>query len=102
MFSRALTQLSTALKVIISTRDVAEGFPILDFTTMLGVQKAFILCGLPDEELPRFKAQGLTSNAGYIGGSHIGSKKECLDMLKLVADKGVHPWIQVRAPVLDN
>lgn len=81
-------------QVIISTRDVAEGFPILEFTQMLNVQRAFILCGLPDEELPRFKAQGLAGNAGYIGGSHIGSKKEALEMLKLAADKGVHPWIE--------
>jgi len=31
-----------------------------------------------------------------IGGSAIGSTQQIEDMLKLAAEKGVHPWIQQR------
>ena len=31
-------------------------------------------------------------NGCFIGGSHIGSKKEALEMLDLAAKKGIKPW----------
>ncbi|KAJ3010261.1 hypothetical protein NUW54_g2540 [Trametes sanguinea] len=35
-----------------------------------------------------------TSNGCLIGGSHIGSKEDMMEMLQLAADKGIKPWIQ--------
>jgi hypothetical protein len=37
----------------------------------------------------------LSGNGAFIGGSHIGSKVEVLEMLKVAADKGVKSWIEV-------
>jgi alcohol dehydrogenase (NADP+) len=35
----------------------------------------------------------LLGNGSSIGGSHIDSKKECLQTLQLAADKGAKLWI---------
>jgi alcohol dehydrogenase (NADP+) len=39
-------------------------------------------------------AQDFAPNGGKIAGSHIGSKKEALQMLKLAAEKKLHPKIE--------
>jgi alcohol dehydrogenase (NADP+) len=39
-------------------------------------------------------AQDFISNGSKIGGSHIGSKKEALEMLKLASEKNLHPMIE--------
>lgn len=39
-------------------------------------------------------AQDFAPNGAKICGSHIGSKKECLEMLKLAAEKKLHPKIE--------
>lgn len=74
--------------IIISTRDVADGFPVGDFLSLLNVHGSFVLCGLPDKPLPEMMAQGFASNAAGLHGSHIGSKKEVQAMLQMCADKG--------------
>ena len=33
-------------------------------------------------------------NGGHLSGSHIGSKKEALEMLDLVAKHGIKSWIE--------
>jgi alcohol dehydrogenase (NADP+) len=60
---------------------------------MLDIHGRFVIVGLPDEPLPGFNAMSLLGNGAFLGGSHIGSKKECIQMLQLAADKGVKPWI---------
>ena len=37
----------------------------------------------------------LSGNGCFIGGSHIGSKVEVLEMLEVAKAKGVKSWIQV-------
>jgi len=61
---------------------------------MLNVNGTFNQCGLPNEELPPVSAFMFASNGGHLGGSHIGSKKEVLEMLDLVAKNGVKSWIE--------
>lgn len=39
------------------------------------------------------------SNCSAFGGSHIGSKKEILEMLKLAAEKNVRPWVDQVLPM---
>lgn len=75
--------------VIISTRNVAEDFDVPQFCSMLDVNGKFVMVGLPEDKLPAFQAQPLTANGAFLGGSHIGSKKEALAMLKLAADKNI-------------
>jgi hypothetical protein len=39
------------------------------------------------------------SNCSAFGGSHIASKKEILEMLKLAAEKNVRPWVDQVLPM---
>ena len=59
---------------------------------MLDVHGKMISVGLPDSNFPGIKAMIFASNACFFGGSHIGSKKEALEMLDLAAKKGIKPW----------
>ena len=44
---------------------------------------------------PRGDDVGLElGNGCLLGGSHVGSKKECLEMLELARTKNVRPWIE--------
>ncbi|KAF9821676.1 hypothetical protein IEO21_00522 [Rhodonia placenta] len=85
------------LDLIISTIDVFRpDRPLKVYLSMLFVHGKFINVGLPnnDNPLPPMHAFDLQPNGAFIGGSHIGSKTECLEMLELAAEKGVKPWIQ--------
>ena len=59
---------------------------------MLDVHGKFITVGLPDGQFPAFSGSSLTGNGCFFGASHIGSKKEALEMLDLAAKKGIKPW----------
>ena len=59
---------------------------------MLDVHGKFISVGLPDSKFPGVNAFMFARNACFFGGSHIGSKKEALEMLDIAAKKGVKPW----------
>lgn len=39
------------------------------------------------------------SNCSAFGGSHIASKKEIMEMLKLAAEKNVRPWVDQVLPM---
>ncbi|KDQ58536.1 hypothetical protein JAAARDRAFT_34354 [Jaapia argillacea MUCL 33604] len=82
------------LDLIISTADVAEGMPLQAYLSMLWVHGRFITVGLPDKPLPQLRAFDFAPNGCFLGGSHIGNKKEAVAMLKLAAEKGIKPWIE--------
>ncbi|BFZ60222.1 hypothetical protein YB2330_001248 [Saitoella coloradoensis] len=82
------------LDVILSTIDISSHIPLQTLLSLLTVDGFYTNLGLPDQDLPQFNAMDLMSNAAHIGGSHIGSKKECLDMLDLAVRKGVKTWVQ--------
>jgi len=87
--------LAREFDIIINTRDAHEGFPIVGYMQCLGVHGKMIQVGLPDEELPPLAASALLPNGAFLGGSHIGNKKEALAMLKLAAEKNIKSWIEV-------
>lgn len=82
--------------MIVSTMDATTQLPIKEFLSMLYVHGRFINVGIPDadDRLPTLHAFDLVPNGCYIGGSGVGSKKECMEMLHLAAEKGVKPWIE--------
>ncbi|OBZ67244.1 NADP-dependent alcohol dehydrogenase 6 [Grifola frondosa] len=87
--------LARTLDILISTRDVfQEDTPLNDYLSMLFVHGRFITVGLPDSNnsLPTLHAFDFLPC--LMGGSKIGSKKECLEMLELARAKGVKPWIE--------
>jgi len=87
--------LKQTLDLIVSTRDVAEGFDLAQYLGMLWIHGSFITVGLPDNHFPSLSPFTFAPNGSKLGGSHIGSKVEVLQMLQLAADKGIKPWIEV-------
>ncbi|KAI0351035.1 GroES-like protein [Trametes cingulata] len=88
---------SGTLDIIISTLDTyTSNTPLSDFLSMLFVHGKFISVGVPnaDTPLPQIHPFDLMPSGALLGGSHIGSKAECLEMLKLAEEKGVKPWIE--------
>ena len=69
-------------------------FDISENLSLLKVNGTFHQVGLPDQPLPEIKSQMFMSNGSSIGASLIGSRLECLAMLKLAADKQLKPMIE--------
>ncbi|OBZ75067.1 NADP-dependent alcohol dehydrogenase 7 [Grifola frondosa] len=89
--------LAGKLDILISTVDTFQpGRPISNLISMLWIHGKFISVGLPDSDnpLPPIHPFDLMFNGCLIGGSHIGSKVEVMEMLQLAAEKGIKPWIQ--------
>ncbi|OCH88270.1 GroES-like protein [Obba rivulosa] len=89
--------LAGALDLIVSTMDTfEEGMPFSSYLTMLYVHGKFISCGLPDTNNPMPPLHGfdLAGNGCLVGGSHVGSKKEIIEMLELARSKDIRPWIE--------
>ncbi|KAI0930517.1 hypothetical protein AcW1_009184 [Taiwanofungus camphoratus] len=89
--------LAGTLDLIVSTRDqFTPDTPLSGFLSMLFVHGKFITVGMPDADnpLPQMHAQDFAGNGCLIGGSSIGSKKDCMEMLELARSKGVKPWIE--------
>ncbi|TBU30289.1 GroES-like protein [Dichomitus squalens] len=85
------------LDILLSTRDVhGEKMPLGDWLSMLYVHGRFITVGLPDTDdpLPGIHAMKFAANGCMIGGSKIGSKQDCLEMLELARSKKIKPWIE--------
>jgi len=82
------------LDLIISTADDMSGVPLADLLSMLGVHGKYVSVGLPNKNLPSLSPFAFAGNGCFLGGSHIGSKKEALQMLDLAAKKGIKPWIE--------
>ncbi|KAH9851436.1 GroES-like protein [Lenzites betulinus] len=89
--------LARTLDILLSTRDVfGDKTPMSDYLSMLYVHGRFVTVGLPDTDdpLPSIHAFDVVVSGCMLGGSKIGSKKECLEMLELARAKGIRPWIQ--------
>ena len=47
-----------------------------------------------DKPLPAIHAFDFAPTGCFVGGSHVGSKKEIYEMLELAAKHKIKPWIQ--------
>ena len=79
---------------ILNCADMTHTFNLSDYMSTLAVNGEFHNVGLPDEPLPKMMAQDFAPNGSKIGGSHIGSRPEMLQMLKLASEKNIKPIIQ--------
>ncbi|KAI0668393.1 GroES-like protein [Trametes maxima] len=89
--------LQMTFDILISTVDsFPPGVSIRNFLAMLYVHGKYICVGLPDidEPLPAIHPFDVLGNGSLIGGSHIGSKEDMIEMLALAAEKDVKPWIE--------
>ncbi|KAI0116538.1 alcohol dehydrogenase [Nemania sp. FL0031] len=80
--------------LVLSTTNVLQTAVLKDYLSTLKVNCKFHQVGLPDQPIENFKPQQLTSNACCIGSSHIGSRAECLAMLKFAAEKKIKPMVE--------
>ncbi|THH12298.1 hypothetical protein EW146_g7746 [Bondarzewia mesenterica] len=77
------------------TISVSAGIPIRKILSLLAVNGHLVCAGLPDEPLPQIAAFDLLVNGCALAGSHIGSKKEVVEMLKLASEQDLRSWIEV-------
>ena len=80
--------------LIINTANSSEGFDLGKYLTLLDVHGKWVSIGLPEGEGQEVKNHMFMENGCFIGGSHLGSRKEMLSMLKLAADKSIKPWVE--------
>lgn len=79
---------------VLNAADMTHTFNLSDYLSILKVNCQFHQVGLPDEPLKDFKTQQFMSNGSSIGASHIGSRPECLAMLKLASERKLFPMVE--------
>jgi len=83
--------------LIISTASSAEGFDLSAYLSMLKVHGKFIFVGLPEGEGWQLRPQTFFANGCMIGSSHLGSRRETIEMLKLAETNGIETWVETRS-----
>ncbi|KAK8050470.1 alcohol dehydrogenase (NADP+) [Apiospora phragmitis] len=79
---------------VLNTADMTHTFDLDSYLSILKVGCQFHQVGLPDEAIPNLKPQQFMANGSSIGASHIGSRPECLAMLKLATEKKLDPMVE--------
>ncbi|KAF7986712.1 hypothetical protein HWV62_20248 [Athelia sp. TMB] len=87
--------LAGEIDLIVSTASNVSHLPLAEYLSTLSVHGKLVYVGMPEDSLPPIKSQQLAGNGCFIGSSHIGNKKEAIQMLQLAADKGVKTWKSV-------
>ena len=80
--------------LIINTANSFDGFDLGAHLSLLDVHGHFVSVGLPEGEGIKVRNQDFITNGCFIGTSHLGSRRETLDMLQLAADKGIKTWVE--------
>ncbi|KAL7934999.1 GroES-like protein [Trichoderma chlorosporum] len=80
--------------LIINTANSFEGFALGEYLSLLDVHGRWNSVGLPGGEGVSVRNQDFLGNGCFIGSSHLGSRKEMLEMLDLAATKGIHSWVE--------
>jgi len=80
--------------LIVNTANSSEGFDLTKYLSLLDVQGRWISVGMPEGSGQELRAQDLSFNACLIGASHLGSRREMLEMLNLAATKGLKSWVE--------
>lgn len=83
-----------AFDLVLNTADRAHEFNIPDYLSLCNIGGSFHQVGVPDGPLPPLQVPNLMANGCSISGSHIGSRPECLSMLKLAGEKQLFPLIE--------
>ena len=84
------------LDVILCTASFQDTMPLAAYLSLLKVGGTFYSLGMPEGNLPAVPPVSLVYSNASLRGSNIGSRKEILEMLDLVAKSGVKSWVQVR------
>lgn len=79
---------------ILCTASSDDGFDLAPYLSLLKVHGKFVAVGLPEGAGWQVRPQSLISNGCLIGSSHLGSRKETLEMLDLAARQGIKSWVE--------
>ncbi|KAH8673547.1 alcohol dehydrogenase-like protein [Xylariales sp. PMI_506] len=89
--------------LIVSTANAfGPDFDLSGYLSLLDVHGKWISVGLPENESLQIMPQDLLKNGCLIGASHLGSRREMLEMLQLAADKGIKSWVETVPISADN
>ncbi|KAJ0384786.1 hypothetical protein COL922a_007667 [Colletotrichum nupharicola] len=80
--------------LILNTANSFEGFDLSAYLSLLDVHGKWVSVGLPGGGGITVRNQDFLPNGCFIGSSHLGSRRETLEMLQLAADKGIKTWVQ--------
>lgn len=86
-------KLAGELDLIVCTSS-SNKLPLFEYIATLKVHGDFVYVGMPEEGLA-LTPQAMAGNGAKISSSHIASKEEILQMLKLAEEKNVRPIIEV-------
>jgi len=84
---------SKPFDLIINTAS-SNAVDLASILSTLKVHGRLICVGMP-EDVFKVRIQNFAGNGCLMGSSHIGSKKEALQMLELAAEKNIQPWVEV-------
>ncbi|CRK31484.1 hypothetical protein BN1723_018452, partial [Verticillium longisporum] len=73
--------------LIVNTASSSEGFDLSTYLTLLDVHGKWVSVGLPGGGGFEVRNQDFLPNGCFIGSSHLGSRRETLEMLDLAAEK---------------
>jgi alcohol dehydrogenase (NADP+) len=79
--------------LIINTANSNQGWDMKKYMALLDVHGRWITVGLPEEPSPILPGD-LWANGVLFGTSHLGSRRETIEMLQLAADKGIKSWVE--------
>ena len=70
--------------------------PIVDYASLLRTNGSFLQLGVREDGTLEIPAVSLILKGIKLSGSLVGSPSEIREMLDLVAEKGIKPWVQER------
>jgi alcohol dehydrogenase (NADP+) len=79
--------------MILCTANSNKGWKIEEYFSLLDIQGRWIVVGLPDDAVP-LKPPMFFPNGMLTGATHIGSRKETIEMLELAANRGIKSWVE--------
>ncbi|EME42899.1 hypothetical protein DOTSEDRAFT_153077 [Dothistroma septosporum NZE10] len=86
---------ANSLDLIVSTVSSPK-MPLDGYLNLLKVRGTFIQVGAPEDKLPELQVFAFVLKAIKFGGSFIGAPWQIEEMLQLVAEKNIKPWINTR------
>ncbi|PKS10386.1 hypothetical protein jhhlp_002137 [Lomentospora prolificans] len=88
--------------LIINTANSFDGFQLSEYLSILDVHGKWVSVGLPGGDGITIKNQDFLPNGCFIGSSHLGSRREMLEMLQLAADQNINTWVEEIPLSADN
>lgn len=80
--------------LIVNTASSSDGFDLSTYLTLLDVHGKWVSVGLPGGGGFEVRNQDFLPNGCFIGSSHLGSRRETLEMLNLAAEKKLWTWVE--------